>query len=299
MIQNKLKEFKFPRPTKAEAEFHWDGRWFVGAEGEQASILSYSETQSNWSDDLTNLHEQEAGRNHPIDRASRALAIRSLKSFVNFSAPIVLEIGCSSGFLLEELICQLPEAAIIGADYIEPVLQRLAKRLPEVPILQFDLRSCPLPDKCVDAVVCLNVLEHIDDDTAAIRHIARILKPGGIAHIEVPSGPYLYDVYDELLMHHRRYRMAGLVRLVRSTGLEVVRKTHLGFFVFPAFAATKLANRWRQRTPTMPKKDMVASRIRKTSGNPVFRFFLSVENYLGRWVGFPFGIRCVLVVRKP
>jgi SAM-dependent methyltransferase len=151
----------------------------------------------------------------------------------------------------------------------------------------------------VHAVVCLNVLEHIDDDTAAMSHIARILKPGGIAHIEVPSGPHLYDVYDELLMHHRRYRMSGLVRLVQSTGLEVVRKTHLGFFVFPAFAATKLANRWRRRSPAMQKKDMVVSRIRKTSGSSVFRFLLSLENRLGLRVQFPFGIRCVLVARKP
>jgi SAM-dependent methyltransferase len=63
-------------------------------------------------------------------------------------------------------------------------------------LLHFDLRHCPLPDGSFDGVILLNVLEHIKEDAAALRQIARILKPGGIAAIEVPAGRGLYDIYD-------------------------------------------------------------------------------------------------------
>ena len=52
------------------------------------------------------------------------------------------------------------------------------------------------------------MLEHVEDDQAAIRQVYRILQPGGVAVIEVPAGPDLYDIYDRQLMHHRRYRCA-------------------------------------------------------------------------------------------
>lgn len=297
-MANKFAEFKFPKPPGCTSELYWDGRQFVSADGVWGDILCYSETQSNWSAELTELHEQEAGRNHPIDIASRASAIRSIRMFNQFPEPIVLDVGCSSGFLVEELVRELPGAAVMGADYIAQPLLRLAQRLPGIPILQFDLRQCPLPDNCVDVVTCLNVLEHIDDHAAATRHLFRILKPGGIAHLEVPAGPSLYGVYDELLMHHRRYRMSDLVNLVGQAGFEVLQKTHLGFFVFPAFALAKLANRGRRSSEELKKK-VVASQIHRTSDSSLFRFIMRVEMALGRRVRFPFGIRCVLVARKP
>ncbi len=108
-----------------------------------------------------------------------------------------------------------------------------------MPLLQFDLRDCPLPDNSVDAVLMLNVLEHIDHDGLAMHHVRRVLRPGGVAVIEVPAGPELYDVYDELLMHYRRYTARGLRSLIEGCGLEVVRFTHLGALLYPAFYVVK------------------------------------------------------------
>jgi len=114
----------------------------------------------------------------------------------------------------------MPHAQLIGSDYVRGPLEEVARRLPDVPLLQFDLVKCPLPDASVDVVVLLNVLEHIEDDVGAVRQLARILKPGGAVVIEVPAGPHLYDVYDKVLMHYRRYRLSGLKRLLRAAGLS-------------------------------------------------------------------------------
>jgi SAM-dependent methyltransferase len=171
--------------------------------------------------------------------------------------------------------------------------------MPEMPILQFDLRKCPLPDACVDGVTCLNVLEHIDDDAAALAEIHRILKPGGLAHVEVPTGPGLFDIYDEYLMHHRRYRLDELLALARKTGFRVEHATHLGFLVYPAFWLVKRLNRRKLGLPAEEKARLVSAQIRATRASFIFSVLIKLETALGRYLSYPWGIRCHCLLLKP
>ena len=201
---------KGPRPI-------WTGRGFeIG--GDRVPIAAYDIGASGWNDALTTMHEDVAGTAHPIDAASRSHAVGQLRRHLARPDGVVLEVGCSSGYLLQEMRGALPEASLIGVDYIRGPLEALAGSMPTVPMLQFDLQRCPLPDACVDAVVLLNVLEHIEDDASAVGHLFRILKPGGVAVVEIPAGPGLYDVYDKQLMHFRRYRRKGASRCSRTPG---------------------------------------------------------------------------------
>ena len=122
--------------------------------------------------------------------------------------------------------------------------------MPGVPLIQLDLTHSPLPDNQLDAIVALNVLEHIDDDQKAMAEIARMLKPGGIAVIEVPAGPGLYDFYDAHLLHYRRYSRSSLRQMASGLGLEELEASHLGFFLYPPFALMKKRNRLRGRSLT-------------------------------------------------
>jgi SAM-dependent methyltransferase len=291
-----LDSFPWPPPPGSPANPRWNGHGFDWG-GQTTRMLAYGTDESHWSDDLTSLHEVEAGRDHPIDLASRRLAVSSMAR-LRVSAPIILDVGCSTGFVLEDLRQALPHAGLISADYLREPLEGLAKRMPDIPILQFDLRKCPLPTACVDGITCLNVLEHIDDHETALAEIHRILKPDGIAHLEVPSGPSLYDIYDEHLMHHRRYRLPELVAMARRKGFEILKATHLGFFVFPAFALAKLRNKKRLSLPAGEKTKLVVQQIRQTRNSHLFAFVMPIETALGRFMSYPCGIRCILVLRK-
>lgn len=293
-----LFNFPWPRPPEASGFPAWTGTGFqIGDKFE--TVLCYDGYDSHWSDELTIMHELEAGRTHPIDLASRRLARRTLKRFCgDRPGALTIDIGCSSGYLIEELKGAFPQLAVVGSDFILKPLLALAARIPSVPLLQFDLRRCPLPPDAFDAAVLLNVLEHIDDDQASLREVARILKPGGVAHIEVPSNPDCYDIYDEHLMHHRRYRMGDLKALAVGAGFEVMQSTHLGFFAYPAFYAVKQRNKKLLPLPKSQKDQIVTRQIRETRANLLFSLLMKVELLLGRIVSYPCGIRSVVVLRK-
>ena len=292
-----LDSFPWPSPPGTSTIPRWNGRSFdLGTN--VCRLLTYEADSSHWSDALTTLHEIEAGRDHPIDLASRNLAVDSMK-LIQVDSPVILDVGCSSGYVLDTLRRALPQASLIGADYLRGPLEGLTQRMPEIPILQFDLRKCPLPNACLDGVTCLNVLEHIDDHTTALAEIYRILKPSGIAHIEVPAGPTLYDIYDEHLLHHRRYCLTDLVALARQSGFLIEKATHLGFAVFPAFWWVKNRNRRKLLLPADDKARLVAKQIRATKGNPLFAALIRLETLVGHHLSYPLGIRCVTRLRKP
>jgi 2-polyprenyl-3-methyl-5-hydroxy-6-metoxy-1,4-benzoquinol methylase len=81
--------------------------------------------------------------------------------------------------------------------------------------------------------VCLNALEHIQDDRQALRGMASILAPGGVVVLLAPAFPALYGPIDSNLGHYRRYTRGSIARVAGAAGLRI-RKAHymnaVGFF---------------------------------------------------------------------
>jgi len=93
-------------------------------------------------------------------------------------------------------------------------------------------------DSSIDYLFSLNVLEHIEDDAAAMNELYRVIKPGGRLLIYVPAFMTLYTSMDSHVGHHRRYRRPGLQRLVRNAGFEIQKSAYfdaLGFFATLVF----------------------------------------------------------------
>jgi SAM-dependent methyltransferase len=292
--------FSVPHPADKSKAAEWDNGAFY-CDGRRVRVLAYQVAPSGWTDQLTRLHEQTGGSNHFIDLASRNYACAEVERCITHSPSTVLEIGCSSGFLLRDLLARLPEHRVFGADYTHETLEHLGKQLPNVPLLQFDLTQCPLPDAFVDVAVLLNVLEHIDHHEAAAAHLFRIIRPGGAIVIEVPAGPSLYDVYDRVLMHQRRYAIAELTELLARHGFTVERRSHLGFFLYPPFYLTKRLNQFLYPAgATVDEEQLVARMIKATRNtSTILNLVMKVEEILRPVVYFPFGVRCLVTGRKP
>lgn len=292
--------FPFPLPPVPASSVSpsWTGRGFqIGAKLEP--VLTYTVTDSGWTDGLTDFHESYAGEQHYIDIASRKNSLAQLRKWVKGERPVIMDIGCSSGFLLQKIRKAFPHGQVMGADYVPAPLYKLAKTHPDLPLIQFDLTTCPLPDACLDAASLANVLEHIGDDVKAVQQVFRMLRPGGVAVIEVPAGPHLFDVYDKQLLHFRRYSKASLHSLLANAGFEVLDESHIGCFIYPAFAMVKNRNKKYLSLPDEEQLKIVEESIKIARDNPVMNLIMWAEEKLRYQVPLPFGIRCVAVGRKP
>jgi hypothetical protein len=128
------------------------------------------------------------------------------------------------------------------------------------------------------------VLEHIDNDFKALQEIQRILRPCGLAHIEVPANPPSFDLYDEVLMHFRRYRLGDLTTKAREAGFAILKATHLGFFVYPLFKMGKRRNQKAGKNVSFDeKKAILARQIGTTARNQLLSMAFKVERIFSRY----------------
>jgi len=291
--------FPFPIPPGYSDLPIWTGNGFqIGYA--KLSVLQYTECNTGWNSNLTEFHEVEANQgNHYIDRASRFHASSELKKNIK-NRGVLLEIGSSSGYLLKDIKKAFPGIFLIGSDCIHEPLEKIAKSCHDIPLVQFDLNNCPLPDNCTDIIIALNVLEHIQDDISALRQIHRILKPGGIVIIEVPANQDLYDFYDAQLKHFRRYSIEELSNKVKRSGFEIQKATHLGFFLYPAFKSIKLHNKNKKVQSERQVRESVKNFIK--IGGPILNTILysvmRLELLFGDRIEYPKGIRCLITLIK-
>ena len=145
----------------------------------------------------------------------------------------VLNAGCGTGSLTLRLLEKGLD--VTSMDASEPSISRLtgevAKSYPaeHPPILLGDICEMPFAAAEFDGVVCGEVLEHLDEDHAAVGEIARVLRPGGVLVATVPANPWRYDWADHWAGHRRRYTPEGFRELMTSAGLERVEVSGWGF----------------------------------------------------------------------
>jgi SAM-dependent methyltransferase len=252
----------------------------------------------NWSDQLEALHE-ESSRDHFIDVWTRRAMLARLGPLGR--RPTVLDVGCSSGYLLEDLRSAIPDARLIGVDLIAAGLRRAHENVPEATLLQADACALPLEDATTDAVLSANLLEHLSDDARALAEIFRTLRCGARAVIVVPLGPGNYDYYDRFLGHERRYARGEIARKAIAAGFDVLEDIHLGAPLYPAFWAVKQRNRRRYANLVGPSLEArVRADITRTSDAAVGRLACRVEErMLAFGVKMPFGIRGLTVLLRP
>jgi glycosyltransferase involved in cell wall biosynthesis len=142
----------------------------------------------------------------------------------------VLEVGAGTGLLTKYLLSsERLLTTDLDADYVEWLSRTYADR-PNVEVRQVDLATLAaqnLNDRGFDTVVCANVLEHIEDDDAALRSMRALLIPGGRVVLVVPAIKALYGSIDQAIHHYRRYAEDELRQKLAGAGLE---PEHIGYF---------------------------------------------------------------------
>lgn len=145
----------------------------------------------------------------------------------------VLDAGCGTGGLIRRLGPSHPGWRWHGVD-LETLACELARdRTTGTEIRQASVTALPFGDATFDALVSADVLYHVDDDEAALREFYRVLRPGGMAVINVPAYRWLWSYHDEAVHSRRRYGQREMLAKVTRAGFTSARATHWNALLFP------------------------------------------------------------------
>jgi len=141
----------------------------------------------------------------------------------------ILEVGCGVGTFTRMLAAAPGVTSILSIDVVEAAVTHCRAAVPDsrVDVRMADVRAV---EGTFDLVLCMNVLEHIEDDGAALRHMIERLAPGATLFLLVPSHQWLYSSFDRESGHYRRYNKRRMQSLLASAapGLPV-RASHFYF----------------------------------------------------------------------
>jgi SAM-dependent methyltransferase len=199
----------------------------------------------------------------------------------------IVELGCGTGNVLQAL-GRFGEA--IGIEY-DPDLRAVGVAA------GLDIRPGALPDDIpvadgsADAVLLLDVIEHLDDDHAAVRTARRLLRPGGVLVLTVPAYAWMWSGHDVALGHRRRYTARAVRRLLGAAELGVLHAGYFNSALFPAIAGVRLAKRVAGGGGHDLHRPAPAV-------NALLTWLFALERHVVLRPGLPFGTSVLAVARR-
>ena len=233
--------------------------------------------------EVQQTHWWFAGRRRLLDRRLRELGPQQTWR--------ILEVGAGTGANLQVLRA-LGVKQVVACDLSVDALQYSAQSAP-VTLARADAARLPFRSGSFDLLLAADVIEHLDDDAAALREFVRVLKPGGYLVLTVPAFPSLWGPQDHVAHHRRRYMRAALLSLLGQAGLRVHTCFYFNYLLFlPIWAA---------------RKALLAARVHIRSENEINTAWMN--NVLKRVFFFdvdtapriraPFGVSLYTVANRP
>ena len=174
-------------------------------------------------------------------RARREILSDFLKRWGGVPAEArILEIGCGTGHNLP-MLAQFGDVDAIEIDETAAAKasERLGKRVGSSPLPELD----GVQPGSYDLVAVLDVVEHVEDDVAALKAIATALKPGGQILITVPAHQWMWSAHDVVNHHKRRYSKKTLIAALEAAGLTYRKLGWFNSLLFPVAVAARFAGR--------------------------------------------------------
>lgn len=279
----------------------YDEAWIINNEKIailQDDVLGDMAEIDSWSTEAEEIHE-EPTKNGWIDVYERECVIKTVADAIGDNNKLVVEFGASAGYMIGEMRDCFPGNQYIATDLMNEGLIQSYKRNPDIMHIQCDFTDAPFMDDCIDFIYSLNVLEHIEDDEKTISECFRALKPGGYCLFVVPRGEKLYDYFDEILCHKRRYAKGELVQKCKKAGFHVEENFHFAWLCYPAFWLKKRWNRHVGKGLTQDeKRERVKADVDNAMASPLAIGLMHFEQALSGLIHPSFGVREFILCTK-
>ncbi|RST29682.1 class I SAM-dependent methyltransferase [Sphingomonas ginkgonis] len=192
----------------------------------------------------------------------------------------VLEIGCGTGHNLP----MLAEFGSVDAIEVDEQARALATNRLGRPVGASPLPALQgVPDRSYDLIGAFDVIEHIEDDHAALANIAARLRPGGRFVLTVPAHQWMWSAHDVLNHHFRRYSKRSLRTLIEDSPLRLEKIGYFNSILFPLAAASRLAGK-------LTGKEDSDDKVPPAPVNRLFEAIFASERHLIGRISLPTGV---------
>ena len=204
----------------------------------------------------------------------------------------VLDIGVGVGNMTKFYIDR-PEIVICG-DIVDSQLQFVKQRFinKNVQVISFDIEKDNvdfLHEFNLDTVICINVLEHIEDDLKALKNMASVCKKYGKIIIFVPACNKIYNHMDKNGGHYRRYDRGQIESMAKKAGLKVLKQSYFNIFGIVPY----VYKGWRKKS----LNETFSSSLNETNSR-IYNIASKVLSSIEKRVKIPIGLSEIIVLEK-
>jgi ubiquinone/menaquinone biosynthesis C-methylase UbiE len=204
----------------------------------------------------------------------------------------IIDCGCGTGFNMKTLL--MPHGRTFGFDLVPEGIRRA--RAAGRPLVRADIQHIPFTSGSFDLATSFDVIQSVPDDRAALREMARLLKPGGHVVLNVTAMDLLRGDHSDVWGELRRYTSEQAARLVEGAGLEVVKISYLFGSLLPLMLGVRTFQRVL-RAFRAPRGDADLT-VPSAPVNGILTILVGTEAALARRVRIPFGSSLMVVARK-
>jgi SAM-dependent methyltransferase len=236
------------------------------------------------------LQTHRAEDRHWWYRGRRNVLERVLSKLALPERTRILDAGCGSGRNMVELAGYGEVTGVeLSATSVALAREREAGEVVEGSVLEM-----PFEGESFELAVSLDVIEHLEDDRAALKELRRVVAPGGALLVTVPAYQGLWSRHDEINHHHRRYSRRALLEAAEAAGWRCERTTHFNSLLLPVAIALRAV----QPLNRSSKESSLDLWIPPAPLNWMLEQPLNLEaGLIGRGVRIPAGLSLLAVFR--
>ena len=215
-----------------------------------------------------------------------------LQILEQYDMPAILDIGCGTGTNIEHLHSH-GYKQVTGLD-ISPKALRFCQSKQLASLVCGNSVQPPFHKQCFDMIMALDLIEHLEDDTTALKRLADLLKPGGRLIVFTPAFNFLWGRQDDISYHFRRYTGRELKQKLETAGFVIEKISYANTFLFPLIWAGRAVVRlFDSQIQSVSENDLHPS-----WSNTLLQAIFAAERPLLHLINLPFGVSLLCIAKK-